>query len=46
MKNNTHIHCKACPLLPTGRKIIECCLSGGTLMDYENLLNMTTLETA
>ena len=33
-------------LLPTGRKIIECCLSGGTLEDYEKLLSMQTLETA
>ncbi len=33
-------------LLPTGRKIIECCLSGGTLADYESLLDMQTLETA
>ena len=31
-------------LLPTGRKIIECCLSGGTLEDYEKLLDMTTLD--
>lgn len=31
-------------LLPTGRKIIECCLSGGTLEDYERLLDMRTLE--
>lgn len=31
-------------LLPTGRKIIECCLSGGTLEDYEGLLGMRTLE--
>jgi hypothetical protein len=31
-------------LLPTGRKIIECCLSGGTLADYENLLGIPTLE--
>ena len=33
-------------LLPTGRKIIECALSGGTLADYESLLGMQTLETA
>lgn len=33
-------------LLPTGRKIIECCLSGGTLEDYESVLGMQTLETA
>lgn len=32
-------------LLPTGRKIIECCLSGGTLSDYENLLGLPTLAT-
>ena len=31
-------------LLPTGRKIIECCLSGGTLSDYENLLGIPTLS--
>jgi len=31
-------------LLPAGRKIIECCLSGGTLEDYENLLDLATLE--
>lgn len=31
-------------LLPTGRKIIECCLSGGTLADYEALLDLATLE--
>jgi hypothetical protein len=31
-------------LLPTGRKIIECCLSGGTLEDYEKMLGMPTLE--
>ena len=31
-------------LLPTGRKIIECCLSGGTLADYEAILGMATLE--
>jgi hypothetical protein len=33
-------------LLPTGRKIIECCLEGGTLSDYENLLGIPTLEPA
>lgn len=33
-------------LLPTGRKIIECCLSGGNLEDYENLLDMQTLAPA
>ena len=33
-------------LLPTGRKIIERCLSGGTLEDYESVLGMQTLETA
>lgn len=31
-------------LLPIGRKIIECCLAGGTLEDYEKLLGMKTLE--
>lgn len=30
-------------LLPLGRKIIDCCLSGGTLADYEGLLDMETL---
>lgn len=34
-----------CPdLVPTGRQIIECCLSGGTLADYENLLGLPTLD--
>ena len=32
-------------LLPIGRKIIECCLSGATLEDYESVLGMQTLET-
>jgi hypothetical protein len=31
-------------LLQTGRKIIECCLSRGTLADYETLLDLPTLE--
>ncbi len=31
-------------LIPEGRSIIECCLSGGTLEDYENLLDLPTLE--
>ena len=31
-------------LLPTGRRIIECCLSGGSLSDYESILNMAVLE--
>ncbi|MDX2108809.1 MAG: DUF4914 family protein [Verrucomicrobiota bacterium] len=30
-------------LLPAGRKIIECCLAGGTLADYESLLDIHTL---
>jgi hypothetical protein len=30
-------------LLPTGRKIIECCLEGGTLEDYVGLLDIPTL---
>lgn len=33
-------------LLPTGRRIIECCLAGGGIEDYERLLDMTTLEPA
>lgn len=33
-------------LLPAGREIIECCLSGGTLADYEKILGMETLENA
>jgi hypothetical protein len=32
-------------LLPTGRNIIDCCLSGGTLSDYESLLGIPTLST-
>jgi hypothetical protein len=31
-------------LLPTGRSIIECCLSGGTLEDYVRLLDQPFLE--
>jgi hypothetical protein len=31
-------------LLPKGRKIIECCLSGGTPADYEALLDLPTFE--
>ena len=31
-------------LLPTGRRIIECCLSRGTLADYEALLELRTFE--
>ncbi len=31
-------------LNPIGRQIIECCLSGGTLADYERVLSMPTLE--
>ena len=31
-------------LLPIGRKIIECCLSGGTLEDYESVLGMQTFD--
>lgn len=31
-------------LLPEGRKIIDCCLSGGTLADYQSLLNLPTIE--
>lgn len=31
-------------LLPTGRKIIECCLSGGTLDDYRKLLDLPMFE--
>lgn len=34
-----------CPdLLPVGRQIIDCCLSGGTLADYENLLGLPTVD--
>ncbi len=31
-------------LLPAGRRIIECCLSGGSLADYEALLGLPTLD--
>ncbi len=31
-------------LMPVGRQIIECCLAGGTLSDYEETLGLTTLE--
>jgi hypothetical protein len=31
-------------LHPTGRKIIECCLSRGSLADYESLLSIPTVE--
>lgn len=31
-------------LLPTGRRIIDCCLSGGSLEDYEKLLDIPTLD--
>ncbi len=31
-------------LMPEGRAIIECCLSGGSLADYEKLLDIPTLE--
>jgi len=31
-------------LLTTGRKIIECCLSGGTIADYESMLDLPTFE--
>ena len=31
-------------LLPTGRRIIECCMSGGSAADYESLLDIPTLE--
>ncbi len=30
---------------PVGRKIIECCLSNGTLSDYEALMDVPTLRT-
>lgn len=33
-------------LLAAGRRIIECCLAGGSIADYENLLDMNTLENA
>ncbi len=32
-------------LLPKGREIIQCCLDGGLLADYENLLDIPTLDT-
>ena len=31
-------------LHPTGRRIIECCLNGGSLSDYQSLLDIPTLE--
>ncbi len=31
-------------LLPTARRIIDCCLSNGTLSDYEALLDIPTLD--
>ncbi|MCS7008688.1 MAG: DUF4914 family protein, partial [Chthoniobacterales bacterium] len=31
-------------LMPEGRKIIECCLDGGSLEDYEKLLPLETLS--
>jgi hypothetical protein len=31
-------------LLPDGRRIIECCLAGGTLADYEKLMDIPTLD--
>ncbi len=31
-------------LMPEGRKIIECCLAGGTVAQYEGLLDLPTLE--
>ncbi len=31
-------------LLPSGRRIIECCMSGGSVADYESLLDIPTLE--
>ncbi len=31
-------------LLPVGRRIIECCLEGGTLADYQSLLNLPVFE--
>lgn len=31
-------------LLPEGRKIIECCMEGGTLADYEALLDVPTFD--
>lgn len=30
-------------LLPLGRKIIECCLAGGTLADYDALIEHDTI---
>ncbi len=33
-------------LLPEARSIIECCLSDGTLADYESLLGIPTLESS
>ena len=33
-------------LLPTGRRIIECCLEGGSLADYESILELPVLEPA
>ena len=30
-------------LLPEGAKIIECCLDGGTLEDYERLIEVNTM---
>ncbi|MCC7406696.1 MAG: DUF4914 family protein [Phycisphaeraceae bacterium] len=31
-------------LLPTGRRIIECCLAGGSLEEYESLLDLPVFE--
>jgi hypothetical protein len=31
-------------LLPTGRKIIECCLSDGSVSDYQDLLGLPLFE--
>ncbi|WP_296703095.1 DUF4914 family protein [Thiocapsa sp. UBA6158] len=31
-------------LLPTGRRIIDCCLSGGSLEDYDGLLDLPLFE--
>ena len=31
-------------LLPTGRRIIECCLNGGTVEDYQDLLEIPVFE--
>lgn len=33
-------------LMPEGRRIIECCLGGGSLADYESMLPLATLEDA